>query len=66
MPLLPHNTEHYVLKREPVLRATPMLFEPKQVQSAISPNTLTAQAAGNYSNAEINKFLELRFVHETF
>ena len=33
-----------------------MLFEPKQVQSAISPNTFNAQDAGIYSQTEITKF----------
>ena len=35
--------EHYVLTPKPALRATPMLFEPNQIQPAISPQTLTAQ-----------------------
>ena len=35
-----------------VLRAAPTLFEPKQVQSAISANTSNAQGAGFHSNAE--------------
>ena len=41
-----HYVEHYVLSLKPVLRATPMAFEPKQVHTASSPNTLTAQKDG--------------------
>ena len=37
------NDEHYELTPKLVLPATPTLFEPKEVQSAISPNTFTAQ-----------------------
>ena len=48
--------ENYVLKPKPVLRATPLLFEPKQVQTAINSNTLTAQEAGIYTNVELTNF----------
>ena len=48
--------EDYVLTPKPVLRATPMLFEPKQTQSANSPNTFTAQEAVFYSNADFTNF----------
>ena len=37
----------------PVIRATRMPFEPKQVQFAISLNTFNAQEAGTYSNADL-------------
>ena len=50
------TNEHYVLTPNPVLQATPMLFEPKQIQSATVPNTFTAQEAGYYSNVELTKF----------
>ena len=40
------TNEQSVLTPNPALRATPMFFEPKQVQSAIIPFTLTAQEAG--------------------
>ena len=33
-----------------------MFFEPKQVQSAINPNILTAQEAGIFYNAESANF----------
>ena len=48
--------EYYVLTSKPVLRSTPMLLEPKQIQSAISPITFTAQEAGMYSNDKLTNF----------
>ena len=39
-----------------MLRATPMLFKPKQVQSAVRLNTFTAQEAGINSNTELTSF----------
>ena len=42
----------FALAPEPVLLANTKLFKPKQIQTAISPNTFTAQDARNYSNAE--------------
>ena len=50
------NEEHYVLTPKPVLRATPTLFEPKQIQYATNSNTFTAQEAGIRSIAELTKF----------
>ena len=50
------TNEHYVLRTKPVLRATPMLFKPKQVQSAVRLNTFTAQEAGINSNTELTSF----------
>ena len=41
---------------QPVLPAVPTLFETKQLQSAISPNSFTAQEAGIYSNAKSTNF----------
>ena len=52
----PDLDEHYVLTPKPVLRANPKLFKPNQIQTAISPNTFTAQDAGIYSNAELTNF----------
>ena len=49
----PDTNEHYGLTLKHVIRATPMLFEQKQVQSAKSPNTFTAKEAGIYSTAEL-------------
>ena len=51
-----HTDEQYGWTFKPVLRATPMLFEPKQFQPAINPNTLTAQEAGISSNADLTTF----------
>ena len=48
--------EQYVLTLKPVLRATPRVSETKQIQSAVSPNTFTAQEAGIYSNGQITTF----------
>ena len=50
------NYEHYVLIPKPILRATPMLFEPKEVQPTKSPNTFPAQGAEISSNAELPTF----------
>ena len=52
------SDEPYVLTLKPVLRATPMLFGPKQTQPAIRPKTFTAQETRNYSNAGLANFLE--------
>ena len=49
----PDNDEQYVRTPKPVLRATPTLFEPKQVQSAIGPYTFTAQEIRSYSNVRL-------------
>ena len=46
MPLDPDNDVHFVLTNKTVLRATLTAFEPTQLQSALSPNTFTAQEAG--------------------
>ena len=53
--------EHYLLTPKFVLRVTPMMFQPKQVQSAINPITFTAQEAEIYSKAEITNFWNLVF-----
>ena len=57
--------EHYALTPKCVERATPSFFEPKQVQSAISPNTFTAQEAKIYSNAELTTFWNRVFSRNT-
>ena len=46
MPFDPDNDEHFVLTPKPVIRDTLMLFEPNQVQTAMSPNSFTAQEFG--------------------
>ena len=48
--------EHSVLTLKPVLQATSMLFEPKQVQSARNLNTFRAQEAGIYFDADLTNF----------
>ena len=50
------GSEHYVLTYKHVLLFTLLLFEPEQVQSAVSPNTFTAQEARDFSNAELTLF----------
>ena len=57
--------EQYVLTPELVLRANTVLFEPKQVQSAISPSTFTPQEAEIYSYAELTNFRNRVFFHKT-
>ena len=52
------NDGHYVLTPKPVLQVTPMLFEPEEVQSAISPNAFIAQRYGipSTSSADLGTF----------
>ena len=50
------NNDYHVLSPETVLRTTPMLFEPRENQSAISANTVTAQETGICSNTELTIF----------
>ena len=51
--------EHYLLTPKFVLRVTPMIVQPKQVQSDINPITFTAQETEIYSNAELTNFWSL-------
>ena len=39
----PDNDEQYVLTTKPLTRTTPRYFEPKQVLSAVTPNTFSEQ-----------------------
>ena len=48
--------EHYLLTPKPLLRAITRLFEPKQIQSAITPNTFTAQENEIFSNLQSSNF----------
>ena len=57
--------EHYVLTPKPVPRFNPKSFKAKQIQTAISPNTFTAQDNGIYSNAELADFLNQFFLQST-
>ena len=56
--------EHYVLTLEPKLRATPSLFEPKQVQSAVSADTFTTRG-WIFFRCRFTNFLESSFIHGT-
>ena len=40
----------------PIAKASPQLFEPTQMHTAISPNTFTAQDAGIFSQKEFKNF----------
>ena len=46
----------YVLTPEPLKREAPQMFKPTQIKATITPNTITAQDAGIYSNAELDQF----------
>ena len=52
----PDNDEHYLLTRKSEIGSTLKLFEPKQFQPAISPNTFTAQGSGFCPNDDITSF----------
>ena len=58
-----YYAERYVLTPKFALRATPTLIELKQLESATSSNTSTAQDAGIYSKAELTKFCNRVFFH---
>ena len=46
----------YILGPEPIKRKPQLMFTPSQIKTKIRPNTLTAQDAGVYSNAELDQF----------
>ena len=50
------DQDFYVLGPEPIKRKPPLLFTPSQIKTTIRPNTFTAQDAGIYSNAELDRF----------
>ena len=52
----PDTDQYYVLTPQPIKKDPPLLFEPSQIQTAISPNTFTAQDAGIYSQKELKHF----------
>ena len=52
----PDTDQYYVLTPQPIKKDPPLLFEPTQIQNAISPNTFTAQDAGIYSQKELKHF----------
>ena len=45
----------YILGPEPIKHKPPLMFTPSQINTTIRPNTLTAQDAGIYSNAELDQ-----------
>ena len=48
--------DFYVLTPDPLKKEAPQLFKPTQIKTTITPNTITAQDAGIYSNAELDQF----------
>ena len=50
------DQDFYILGPEPFKRKHPLMFTPSQIKTTIRPNTLTAQDAGIYSNAELDQF----------
>ena len=52
----PDTDQYYVLTPQPIKKDPPLLFEPTQIQTAISPNTFTAQDAGINSQKELKHF----------
>ena len=48
----PDTDQYYVLTPQPIKKDPLLLFEPTQVQTAISPNTFTAQDAGIFSQKD--------------
>ena len=52
----PDTDQYYVLTPQPLKKDPPLLYEPTQVQTAISPNTFTAQDAGIHSQKELKHF----------
>ena len=52
----PVTGQIYVLTTQPINKDPPVLFDPTQIQTAISPNTFTAQDAGRYFKKNSNTF----------
>ena len=50
------DQDFYFLIPEFIKPKPPSIFTPSQIKTTIRPNTLTAQDAGIYSNAEIDQF----------
>ena len=46
----------YILLQEPIKRKASLMFTPSQIKTTIRPNTFTAQDAGMYSIAELDRF----------
>ena len=45
--------DFYVLTPDPLKREAPQMFKPTQIKTTITPNTIFAQDASKYSNAEL-------------
>ena len=53
----PDTKQYYVLTPQPISKDPSQLYDPTQIQIAISPiNTFPAQDAGIYSQKELNHF----------
>ena len=52
----PDADQKHVLTPQPVKKDPPQLFEPTQIQTAISPSHFTAQDATSYSQKELKHF----------
>ena len=50
------DQDFYIFGPEPSKKNSPLIFTPSQIKTTIRPNTLTAQDAGVYSNAEVDHF----------
>ena len=46
--------DFHVLTPDPLKREAPQMFKAAQIKTTITPNTITAQDAGMYSNAELD------------
>ena len=50
------DQDFYILGPEPIKREPPPMFTPSQIKTTVRPNTFTPEAAGIYSNAELDQF----------
>ena len=48
--------DFYVLTPDPLKKEPPQMLKPTQIKTTITPNTVTAQDAGIYANAEVDQF----------
>ena len=48
--------DFFVLTPDPLKREAPQMFKPTEIKTTTTPNTITAQDAGIYSNAELDQF----------
>ena len=55
------DQDFYILGPEPIERKPPLMFTPSEIKTTIRPNTVTAQDAGIYSNAELDLFWKKLF-----